>query len=162
GQGGPLGSDQSPSVAARCQLEAPVRLGRVVDGHQGRDEQRRVDAPSGLLILVRLEAVAARQLEVDLVLEEDGRLAEEGVDAAEELVPVEERLESRVVRIEVLDAVHQPPPRLAEALLAVDHPDAGLLRPGLNLLGGTSELGDLTGAEEAAADEEAVASIVRQ
>ena len=100
------------------------------------------------------------ELEVDLVLEEDGRLAEEIAHAPEELVPVEEGLEPRVVRVEVLDAVDEPMSRLAQALLAVDHPGAGLLGPGLDLVGGPAELGDLAGAEEAAADEEAVASIV--
>ena len=57
----PLGTDQAAGVVPGRQLEASVGLGRVVDRDEGGDEQGRVDAPAGLLVLVRLEAVAARR-----------------------------------------------------------------------------------------------------
>src|SRR5262249_11411353 len=57
-----------------------------------------VGAPAGLLILMRLEAVAARELEVDLVLEEDRGLLQQARYRAQELVAVAQRGEPGVER----------------------------------------------------------------
>ena len=64
---------------------------RAVHRDQRRDVQRRVPRPAGLHVLVSLEAAAAGQLEIDLVLEEHGRLAEQLSAGALQLRPVARR-----------------------------------------------------------------------
>src|SRR5439155_25782776 len=115
----PLLADEPARVVSGAQLEAPVLGRRGVDADHRGDEEVGVGAPAGLLILMWLEAVAAGQLEVDLVLEEDRGLAEEARHRAAELVPVAQLGEPGVERAEGLDPLEHPLARTQEARLEV-------------------------------------------
>src|SRR6185312_829021 len=121
----PLVPDESASVVAGGQLEAAVLARGVVDADHRGDEQVRVDAPARLLVLVGLEAVAPRQLEVDLVLEEHRGLAEQRGGGPAELVALAQGREAGVERAEVLDALEHALARLQQARLEVHHAVAG-------------------------------------
>merc|ERR1711879_988684 len=80
-----------PCCAARHHLEAAVLLGGLIDVDHDRDVQAlAVHPPARGVILMRLEALAAGVLEVDLLLVEDGSVAvEELGDEVEEALAVE-------------------------------------------------------------------------
>jgi hypothetical protein len=87
---------------------------------------------------VRLEALAAGVLEVDLLLVEDGSVAvEELGDEVEEALAVEGLVEALVEVEEVLEPVEQPTALVVRAhrLGEVHHPLAGRLGPGLHISG---------------------------
>src|SRR4029453_16481263 len=70
GEGLPLLAQEPARVLASAQLEAAVLGGGGIDADHGGDEQVRVGAPAGLLVLVRLEAVSAGERGFYLFLEE--------------------------------------------------------------------------------------------
>jgi hypothetical protein len=72
----PLAKELAAMVAGD-ELKAAVLERRLVDADRDRDEVTGIALPAGLGILMRLEAVAARHLEVDLLLEQHGFLAEQ-------------------------------------------------------------------------------------
>src|SRR5208337_1719200 len=61
-------------------LQATVLDGGLVDADHRRGEEGRIARPPGLLVLMQLEAGTARLLEVDLLLEQHGRAAEQLLD----------------------------------------------------------------------------------
>jgi len=124
GEGRPLIADESPRVVSRGQLQAPVPRGGGIDADHRGDEQVGVGAPARLLVLMGLEAVAPGQLEVDLVLEEHGRLAEEPGREAAQLVAVAQGREAGMERAEVLDPLEHPLSRTEQARLEVHHAPA--------------------------------------
>ncbi len=87
---------------------------------------------------MRLEALAAGVLEVDLLLVEDGSVAvEELGNEVEEALAVEGLVEARVEVEEVLEPVEQPTALVvgAHRLGEVHHPLAGRLGPRLHVSG---------------------------
>jgi len=108
-------------------------LGASIDTHQHGDVDRvAVSPPSSRVILMRLEALRAGELEVDLLLVRDGRLLEEIADGLEHLGSVRERVVRLVELEEVLDAL-QDTSAVLLAVLKVHHPLAGRLGPALHL-----------------------------
>ena len=103
-----------------------------------------VPRPAGLHVLVGLEAATAGQLEVDLVLEEHDRLAEQ-LSAGALQRPSRELPEALVVRQHVLHAIQDP--LAGAALLEIHHVPAGSLRPTLHLVGPAADVPDLSGCE---------------
>lgn len=59
------------------ELQAAVFHRSFVNAHHHADEKGGVIPPAGLGVLVGLEAVAAGHLEIDLLLEQDGFLAQQ-------------------------------------------------------------------------------------
>ena len=78
----PFLADQAGEARSVGDLEASVGQRRRVDADERGHEQRGEDRPSGLLVLVRLEAGASRFLEIDLVLEHHRRLVDQRLDCA--------------------------------------------------------------------------------
>src|SRR3546814_11593344 len=64
---------------------------------------RRIARPAGLLILMRLESAAARQLEVDLFLEQAGGFPQELFDRSTQSAVANQIVERRMIRTEILD-----------------------------------------------------------
>ncbi len=73
----PLGADRALVVPVRGHFQAAVGRARRVDADQYRDLIAGIGVPAGLHVLVCLEAIAAGQLEIDLVLEQHRRLFQE-------------------------------------------------------------------------------------
>ena len=144
-------------MLAGAELETAVLGGGGVDADHGGDEKIGVGAPAGLLVLMGLEAVAAGELEVDLVLEEDGGLAEEAGDGAAELGAVAEGGEAGMEGTEVFDALEDALGGVQQAGLEVHHGAAGCFRLGLDVVGPGGDLAHLLGVEEARDHHEAVA-----
>jgi hypothetical protein len=144
----PFFPDEPARVVSGAELEAAVLGGGGVDADHGGDEEIGVGAPAGLLVLMRLEAVAARKLEVDLVLEEDGRLAEEPGHRAAELAAVAQVRELGVERAEVLDPLQHALAWTQEARLEVLHGSPGHLGETLELVGPRRNLRDFLLVEE--------------
>ena len=109
-------------------FQASVLGRRRVDADQGRHEQRRVERPSGLLILVRFKACATRHFEIDLVLEQDRRRAEQRLDSALQAT-LHQAVEARVNGAEILDPLYQAHAGIIEAGFVVHHMGTGLFRP---------------------------------
>src|SRR5215831_9281115 len=156
GERRPLFADEPAGVVSGAQLEAAVLGCGGVDAEHGGDEQVGVCPPAGLLVLVRLEAAPARQLEVDLVLEEDGRLTEKPGDGAAELVALAQLGEPGVERAKVLDPLQHAVVRTQEARLEVLHGAPGHLGQTLQLVGPRRDPGDFPLVEEAPHYHEAV------
>ena len=132
----------------RRQLEAAVLQGGGVDAHERGEEKGGVDRPARLLVLMRLEAVAARHLEVDLVLEERDRPAEQRGRHFGERAPVEHARGSRRGTGRGSRCGSHPAPRLVAVGLPVDHVPVAHLRPGADLVGPLGEPRGLRGGEE--------------
>ncbi len=122
-------------------LEATVLGGRIVDRHHHGDEERGIGRPTGLLVLMRLEPIAAWQLEVDLVLEHHGRLSEELRRAGKER-PVQQAIEVGVKGTEILDPLDEAGLLVAQARLAINHVATGNLRRGQQFGRPPRQIGD--------------------
>src|SRR4030095_8989448 len=157
GHGGPLAAEEAAGVLTGAELETAILGGGGVDADHGGDEEIGVGAPAGLLVLVGLEAVAAGELEVDLVLEEHGGLAEEGGHGATELGAVAEGGEAGVKGAEVLHALEDALGGVEEAGLEVHHGAAGSFGLSLDLVGPRGDLAGFRRVEETGNHHEAVA-----
>ena len=107
-------------------------------------------------VLVRGEARAAGQLEVDLVLEQDHRLPGACGEQPEQARAREQRGEPLVIGHEVLDARQHPGLRIAPAPLVVAHPLPGHLGPGGDLVGPAYQVARHLRAEKPAQPEPAM------
>ena len=158
GQRCPLLADQAAVVPAGDNLQAAVLDGCRIDRHQCSDVEVGVVVPAGLDVLVRLEAVAPGHLEVDLLLEERGGLAEQLGDRLNHAALVEQPVEGRVEAGEVLDSLDHAMAGQLEVVFVVDHVLAGLFLPAEQLLSPGRDLRHVRGAVEARREDEAVAS----
>ena len=104
-----------------------------------------------------LEAVAARQLEVDLVLEEHGRLPEELGHGAAQLVTVAQGGKAGMERAEILDPLEHALSGTQQARLEVHHLSTGNLGETLQLIGPRRDPLHLPRVEQAGYHHEAVA-----
>src|SRR5262249_6646801 len=136
-------------MLSRGNLEATILRGRVVDRDKDGDEEGGVAGPAGLLILVRLETVAPRHLEIDLVLEHDRGLTEK-LSRGVAQQPMEQPIESGMKRAEVLDTLHKARPSVDEAELAVHHVSARHFRRVEELRRPAVQIGDHRAIEQAA------------
>ena len=141
-------------MVAGDHLEAAVLDRRLVDRDHGADEVARIALPPGLGILVRLEAGTARHLEIDLLLEEDGLLAEKLGDRRPQgrAQPGEASVERR----DLLDPVDQGAAGRKPAVLVIDPVPARFFRQRRELLGPTVDQGQVGGVECTGDDDEAV------
>src|ERR1043165_5310333 len=111
---------------------------------------------------MELETAAARQLEIDFVLEQHGLVTEQRASPGDQLAVPQNGIQSGIERAHILDALHDPSPGLGQAVLVIDHvPSGEFWCPG-DLLRPASEVGTLGGVEEAADNEEAGAIEFRQ
>ena len=63
-------------------LQAAIFLSRFINTHQRTNEEISVGIPARLRVLMRLEAVAAGQFEIDLFLEQDRFFPQELADGS--------------------------------------------------------------------------------
>jgi len=126
------------------------------------NEQRRVDRPTGLLILMRFEPPTTRHLEVDLVLEKHGWAAEQPFDSPLQPTPADHCVETGVVPAEVFDALDYPHTRIEEAWLAIDHLRARNLGQCFRLVCKAVDLGQFSRRKEARRGQPAVSRIARE
>jgi len=103
-----------------------------------------------------LEAAAPGQLEIDLVLEQDRRLAHEIGDRLAQAALGIKRAQALVKRGQVLDALHHAAARLGEAILVIDHVPARHFRPGGDLVDPFGDSVGLGGIDKAGHMEESV------
>ena len=115
-QRGPLLSEQAFPVSPGRHFQAAVfQRGRVNRDHRC-DENRRIAAPAGLLILVRLEAGSAGHLEVDFVFEQHDRAAHQcGRPAQPERAVPDQRVKFGVKRAEIFDPLNHATPWFGQA-----------------------------------------------
>ncbi len=146
----PLLADEPLTMAASRHFQAAVLQGRRIERHHGGDKQRRIHRPTGLLILVRLEAGATGHLEVDFVLEQDHGSAHERTGPADQGAVANEPVEAGVIGAEVLDPLDHAPPWRGHAVFAINPVAPGYLRRALELRGPLQELRELLGADEIA------------
>ena len=130
------------------ELEAAVVDREGVDGGHQRHVLVDAEVDVGRRVLVRRESGAARQLEVDLVLEQHDGLADAVGEQPEHARAGEERGKPLVIRDEVLDAGEHLRRRVTAAALVVAHPAAGHLGPGGDLVGPHGEVARHLVAEE--------------
>jgi hypothetical protein len=151
----PLLPDEPLLVPASGDFEAAIlECGRIDRDHRG-EEQRRVDAPSRLLILMGRETTAARQLEIDLVLEQHGLAAQQRARPGDQAALPQQGVEPGMERTEILDPLNEPAPGLDQAVLVVNHLAPRHFRRGGDFLGPLIQLATRGRLEEAAHHKEA-------
>src|SRR4051794_4373126 len=104
---------------------------------------------------MELETAAARQLEIDLVLEQHGLVAEQRACPGDQPAVPQKDIEAGIERAHILDALHDPSPGLGQAALEIDHRASREFWCGGDLLRPASEVGTPGRFEEAADEEEA-------
>eukprot|EP00760_Papus_ankaliazontas_P006271 PhM_4_TR12971/c0_g1_i1/m.63560 len=157
--GSKVATNKSAPVVTARDLKTAVFFAVVIDRDEDGDELRGVFVPLGLDVLVCLEAAAAGELVVGLVLEEHGFLAKHRRDGAVDAAVVRNIPQLWVVA-DSLDTVQDALAGLLERLLEV-FPLAPLRRRHVRGVGILVERGgdvrDLGLGEDAAAHEEPVA-----
>ena len=138
-------------------FEAAVLHGRRIDADQRRNMQGGVGVPARLYILVGGEAVAAGQLEIDLVFEQHRRLAEQLSHPAGQRAAAHEAVETVVIGADVFHPVEDACPRFGQAVVEIFHPFAGGLGARLDIVGPGGDIGHGLRIVQAANDHIAVA-----
>ena len=136
-------------------LQATVQGRRFVDADHRGEKEIGVGAPARLLVLMEFEPAAAGQLEIDLVFEQDGLLAEQLRDRVVEFAGAKQAAETIMVGGVVFQPVEHPSAVL-QAFLEIHHVLARGFGPAPDIVDPGRDFRHILGRIKAGNDEVAV------